>query len=377
MSFQLYIARLKCLVRNKEGMIWSFLFPIGLATCFFFAFNNFLSTESIETIEIAYISGEGEEDTLKIALEQAQISKDTPMFSINYCDSTEASEKLDDGAIEAYIEGGKEPQLYVKSSGMNETIVKSFLDSYQRISSTAQEILSENPNAINEGLMEDLMKTNSFVQEKHNGKNPNVILGYFYSLLAYTCLFAANWGMEEVINIQADQSTRGARVNVSPIHKMKLFIINMLAAFTVHCISIIIFYIYLYSALKVDFGDNLAYIFVTCLVGSLAGIMLGATIGVVVRKKASTKSAILTVVVLGGGFLSGMMLSQMKYLIATKAPIIGYINPVNLVTDAFYCLYYYDSYDRFYLNITILVFMTILMGAVSYMGLRRRSYASI
>ena len=377
MSFQLYIARLKCLIRNKEGMFWSFLFPIGLATCFFFAFNNFMSNESFETIKIAYISEGSEEDSLKIALEQAQMSEDTPMFSITYSDSREASEMLEDGAIEAYIEGAKEPQLYVKERGMNETIVKSFLDSYRRMASTAHIILQDNPNAINEGLMEDLMKNNSYVQENNNQKNPNVVLGYFYSLLAFTCLFAANWGLEEVINIQADQSTKGARVNVSPIRKMKLFIINMIAAFTVHCVSITLFFIYLYSALKVDFGDNLAYVFLACLIGSLAGMMLGATIGIVVRKKAATKSTILTVVVLGGGFLSGMMVSDIRYLIATKAPVIAYINPVNLVTDAFYSLYYYDNYDRFYLNITILVFMTILMGAVSYIGLRRRSYASI
>ena len=76
------------------------------------------------------------------------------------------------------------------------------------------------------------MEAETFVYEVDNGKRPDVILIYFYSLLAYTCLFASGWGLDEVINIQADQSHRGARVSVSPVHKMKLFLSNMLAAIT-------------------------------------------------------------------------------------------------------------------------------------------------
>ena len=377
MSFRLYIARLKCLVKNKENMFWSYLFPIVMASCFFFAFNNLWSIESFETIRIAYDSKGEEADPLKEALEQARISEDTKMFSVTYCDSEEASKLLEDDEIQAYIAGSAEPELFVKKNGMYETIIKSFLDSYRRISAAVQSILEDNPEALNEGLMEDLMRSEPFVEELPDQKKPDGILIYFYALLAFTCIFAANWGLEEVINIQADQSTRGARVNVSPIHKMKLFLCNMAAAFTVHMVSIFILIAYMNYVLKINFGDRPGLILITCLAGSLTGIIMGATAGVLIKGKDTMKSAVLTSVIMAEAFLSGMMYADMKYIIATKAPLIGYINPVNLLADAFYSLYYYDTYDRFLLNIAGLCILTAVFGAISYLGLRRKTYASI
>jgi ABC-2 type transport system permease protein len=310
-------------------------------------------------------------------LSGAKLSDDMPMFAITYCDKEEAGELLANDKIDAYIVGSSNPALYVKKNGVNETILKSFLDSYRQMSVTVATILNKNPNAMNEGLIEDIMQFDSYVEEAKNGKNPDSILIYFYSLFAFTCIFAANWGLEEVVNIQADLSGRGARVSVSPIHKMKLFLCNMAAAFTAHMGSIILLFLVMYYGFKVNFGDNLFYLLIICLVGSFTGLAMGATVGVWVKKKAEVKEAILTMVVLGGGFLSGMMFADMKYIVASKLPLLGYINPVNLVTDAMYSLYYYDTYERLYLNIAILCLITVLLGVASYIGIRRKDYASI
>jgi ABC-2 type transport system permease protein len=225
--------------------------------------------------------------------------------------------------------------------------------------------------------MQDLMNYDNFVNEKADQKKPDVVLIYFYALLGYTCIFAANSGLEEVNKIQADQSIQGARVNVSPVNKMKLFLCNLTAAFMVHCGSLILLFLYMYYGMKIDFGSNLIYTFITCIVGSMAGISIGATVGVWIKKKADTKEAILTLIVLGGGFLSGMMIADMKYIIAEKVPLLAYINPVSLVSDSLYSLYYYDTYDRFYLNMILLGCMTVLFGILSYLGIRRKNYASI
>lgn len=364
-------------MRNKEGIFWSFAFPIALATCFFFAFNNLWSVEYFKTINIAYVSDGEEQEPLKTALEQAEITAGTKMFHVTYTDNEEASSLLDKNKIEAYIVGSTDPKLYVKNSELNETIIKSFLDSYKRTMAATQIILSEKPEAMSQGLMQDLQQQKEFVEEVKNEKNPDVMLVYFYSLIALTCLFAVNIGLDEVVNVQADQSGRGARVNVAPTRKMKLFLSNIMAGFTIHMLSVILLFIYMNNILGVKFGDNLIYIFVTCFVGSLAGMFLGATVGVWVRKKVSVKSAILTSVIMGGSFLSGMMYDKMKYIIATNAPILSYINPVNLVSDSLYSLYYYDTYEHFYLNIAILCSMVLLMGILSYLGLRRKTYASI
>lgn len=377
MFFKLYITRLKCLYRNKESIFWNYMFPIILASCFFFAFNNVGKAESFDTMKIAYDNQGVQTDEFGEVLKSAQLSDKTKMFDITYCSKDEAKKLLESGDVKAYIVGSTDPELFVKENGLYQTITKSFLDSYRQMSAAVHSILQKNPDAMNQGLLDDIMNYDNFVEAAENQKNPDSLLIYFYALLAFACVMAGSWGLDEVINIQADQSVCGARLNVTPVNKMKLFLCNLLAAFTAHIISIIILFIYMSQIIKVNFGNNMPYIFLICFLGSLAGLAVGATVGVWVKKKAEIKEAILTVIVLGGGFLSGMMIADMKYLIAEKFPLLGYINPVNLVTDAMYSLYYYDTYERFYLNAAVLCIITIVLCAASYIGIRRKDYASI
>ena len=377
MIFRLYIARLKCIVRNKEVIFWSFMFPILLASCFFFAFQNIFDGDSFHTISIAYDNRGAETNELENIINEAELSDGMKMFDVTYSNKEEAGELLKNGVITAYIAGGNEPELIVRGNGIYQTITKAFLDNYLQRQSLVHSIMEQNPNAINEGLIRDVMQFDSFVNEVENKKNPEVMLIYFYALLAYTCVFAADRGLDEVINIQADQSLCGARMNVSPLNKMKLFLCNLMSAFTTHIISVLLLFSYMYFILKVQFGDNLPYLLLICILGSLTGITLGATIGIWVKKKAEVKEAILTAVVLGAAFLSGMMALDMKYLIAQKCPLLAYINPVTLLTDAMYSLYYFDNYDRFYLNALLLGIITVVLGVASYLGIRRKNYASI
>ena len=131
------------------------------------------------------------------------------------------------------------------------------------------------------------------------------------------------------------------------------------------------------KGLGIDFGNHLPHLILACVIGSIIGQFIGAVVGVWVNKSYGIQSAITTSVVMIGSFLSGMMYVDMKHLIAKNAPILSYINPVNLVSDSFYSLYYYDDFSRFYLNIIILVIMSVVLGVISYLGLRRKTYASI
>lgn len=376
MVLRLYIARLKCIYRNKTSMFWNYMFPIILTTCFFLAFSNVLTAQSFETIPIAYVSEIEERDDFEAVLKEVSYN-DKKMFDVTYSNENEAKKLLEEGKIDGYILNKSEPELYINQNGFNETIIKSFLDTYRQKNFAIETILSQNPKAIEQGLLEDILQYHSYVEEVKGQKNPDLILIYYYTLLAYTCVFATNWGLEEVINIQADQSHKGARINVSPIHKMKLFLINLSASFTAHLGSLTLLFSYMYFVLKVDFGISLPYLFLICIIGTFTGLSLGATIGIWVKKKPEVKEAIMTTVVLVSGFLSGMMIADMKYIVAKYVPILQYLNPCTLITDAMYSLYYYDSYDRYYLSAALLCVITVLLSIASYVGMRRKNYASI
>ncbi|HHX11910.1 MAG TPA: ABC transporter permease [Clostridiales bacterium] len=377
MSFRLYRTRLKAIIRNKENIFWSYMFPILLASLFYFAFGNLRNNEAFETIDIGYVAVDNEVDQLLETMEEAKISEETLLFNVTAVSRDTAAKRLENGEIEAYIVAGEEPVLFVKENGINETITKSFLDSYSQTISSVETIIMNNPVAIEEGLLDDLQNVDTFVYEEKTSAEPEYILIYFYALFAFTCIFAGVWGLDEVINIQADMSITGARVSISPVHKMKLLFSNMFAAFTAHIGSVFLLLFFLKYVLDISFGDSFLGIVIICVMGSLAGLAQGVFLGIMLKQKPAVKTGLQVTITMLESFLAGFMIADMKYIIADKAPILSYINPVNLVSDALYSLYYYETNERFLLNITILGSFTVILSFLSYLRLRRKTYASI
>ncbi|MEI6101566.1 MAG: hypothetical protein WCP73_06985 [Eubacteriales bacterium] len=75
--------------------------------------------------------------------------------------------------------------------------------------------------------------------------------------------------------------------------------------------------------------------------------------------------------------LAGLMSQSIKLSITQAAPILAYINPANVISDAFYSLYYYTNHDRFFLSIAILFIMSGVFYLIVYLITRRQKYASI
>ena len=72
--------------------------------------------------------------------------------------------------------------------------------------------------------------------------------------------------------------------------------------------------------------------------------------------------------------LSGMMGVTLKYVIDKNIPIINLINPNNLITDGFYALYYYNTFNRYIRDICCLGVFIIVCLFISFMALRREQY---
>lgn len=378
MFFQLYKTRIKCLLKNKESIFWSFGFPILLSIFFSMAFGNLTSQDTIDTIPIAVIKSENVNDSFIDVLNSMEITDDKKLFQIGIESKESAMELMNQGKIKGIIEFESDLTLYFNENGIEQSIIKTIADSYLQKSKTLMNIATINPDAFNQGLLEEIVQQRDFIVNGGNGqKNPDFTLIYFYSLIAMTCMFGCNWGFREMVDIQADQSAIGARINVAPTNKFKLLLSNLLAAFTMHFSSILLLFAFLNNILKVQFGDDLGLIILISIVGSLCGISFGAFVCVTFKINVKVREVMLTAVSIGGGFLAGMMNVDIKYLIATKAPIIGYINPSSLITDALYSLYYYETNERVFLNIGLLSVLTIIFVVVTFIKIRRREYASL
>ncbi len=126
-----------------------------------------------------------------------------------------------------------------------------------------------------------------------------------------------------------------------------------------------------------QFGNRAGYVLLTCLAGSVAGVSLGNLIGTVKTRGEGVKIGLVIGTSMTMKLLAGLMWVDMKYAVASKAPVLSYINPAALISDAFYSLYVFDTHRRFFINIGMLCLISAVMCTVSFMWLRRERYASI
>ena len=382
MFSHVFINRFKCLVRDRVVMFWTLMFPIALASLFGLAFSNLSSADNFNKINIAVVNNAEYASNQAFQYALASVSdtgssSEKALFSVRLSTREQGEEMLKNNEIEGFVilDGGA--HLVVRESGLNQTIIKEFLDDYAQKNSAISTIVKQNPNAL-PTLIANVTDNKNYLQEVSPTRgNPNTTLNYYYALVAMACLFGSHQGMKEVSAVQANLSPQGARVNLAPTHKLKIFGYSLCAASVVHLLSIFILIAYLSLILKVNFGSDLLYVLLACVIGSVTGVSMGAMIGALINKSVAVKTAVLITVSLIFSFLAGLMIADMKYIVTHAIPVMAYINPANLITDAFYSLYYYDTYSRFFTNIGLLSGFTIIFYLIVYLVLRRQRYASL
>ena len=82
-------------------------------------------------------------------------------------------------------------------------------------------------------------------------------LSYFFAVIGMACLYGCFLGVRCPIDMQANLSALGARRSVTPTHRLKLVIADMLATFAVHFCNIVILLIYMKYILRIDFGEHI------------------------------------------------------------------------------------------------------------------------
>jgi len=370
-----YRYRLKCIFKDKQLMFWTFLFPILMATLFNLAFSNISSSDNFVKVNVAVIQNE--------ALDQnptfTQVLKGADhLFVVQNTTQTEAEALLKDNQIDGYITFDPDLKLVVNQSGLNQTIIRGFLDDYLQSNATIVTVITQNPGALQSGSLNGISnRTEYLTAVSASQSNPDPVVNYFYALIAMTCLYGGFLGIKEVVAIQADLSAVGARINLAPTNKLTVFLSSMLAATTIQMLELMILLTFISGVLGISFGDQLGYIVLTCLVGSLTGVTFGACLASIIKQGEGLKIGILIGSTMTMCFLAGMMSVDIKYLVMTKAPILGYLNPANLITDSFYALYYYNTHTQFFTDILLLCGFTLFFSAVTYFVLRRQKYASL
>ena len=213
--------------------------------------------------------------------------------------------------------------------------------------------------------------------ENISNKNLSYTMIEYYTLIAMTCLYGGILGMVAINQNLANMSNNGKRISVAPTSKGKVVFSSIIASYITQIIGLSLLFLYTIFVLKVDYGTNLPLVILLGMVGSFAGLSMGLAIGTVLKTNEGIKTGILISITMLGCFLSGMMGITMKYIIDKNVPIVNKLNPASMITDGLYSLYYYDTLDRYFFNITSLLIFAFIMIYISIFSLRRQKYDSI
>jgi ABC-2 type transport system permease protein len=343
--------------------------------------DNPSNISQINKISISIVTGQNidKNNELLSYLNAVQTKEGQKLFQIQSCNVKEARVLLENNKITGFITNNNEPILYIKETGAKQTVIKFYIDKFEqsiqsatlnqieRSDKTVQIKQTEQPANINDNYIrndtEDKYKNESFIP--------------FYALIAFSCMLGAVWGFNEIISIQPDQSKLGARLGVTPVRKIKLLVCNYFAAFTIHFASVMILVLFLYKVLNIQFGGRSWMVLLTCILGSLCGICLGAMLCVTIHANFKVREAILNTIIIGGVLISGMIIPDVKFTIQEKFPFLSFINPAGLITDSLYSLYYYSGYGRYFINMAVLSIMTFIFITFILINVRRKEYASI
>ncbi len=365
-------------LRVKDVLVWLIIFPIVLGTFFKIVFTDLWDkTEVFDTVPVAVV--ETSEDKIFHSVIDEIESSDSPLLKVTYTDKDKAMKLLEDKKITGiiFIENGEKSLTVASESGTNETIVKSFLEQYMVQEKIITDTVKNDPAKLNE-VISVLGDRSSYVENiPLTEGDPDPYTSYFYNLIAMVGLFGSITGLHIAINNQANLSPIGARRNCSPTPKLVSMLAALIGSFIVQAICVIISVSYIAFVLKVDFGARLPLVYVSGIIGGITGVSMGFFVGSFGNMSEGIKVGISMAFSMISCFLSGLMVGNMKAILAEKAPWVNEINPAALISDSFYCLDVYSDYDRYIRkSVTLLIICAAFILTGSLLT-RRKKYASV
>ena len=384
-----FMYSLLVLLRSRGLVFWTIAFPLIMAVLFNLAMSNIESSEKFQKIDIAVVQSEDYDNNMifKNALEA--LSGEDGLFRIKETDLKTAESMLNEKSITGYLTfSGDDVAVTVKNSGINETILCRVMN---EIKSDSEIVVSGGTDVINQKIAsgefnisyEDIFREET---EKLTGgelkfkdtspAHMSYVMIEYYSLIAMACLYSGLLTIVLIDNKMPDISAVGKRCSVSPTGKFASITGSLLAAFVVQLFGLALLFALL-LLLGADFGSQLLYIILLSVAGTFAGLTAGIAVSVLIKTNENAKTTIMISITMACCFLSGMMGISMKNIVDVNAPFINRINPVAMITDGLYALYFIGTGSRYYIDLASLVAFSLIMLILSWSRLRRQKYDSI
>ena len=377
----LFINKMKVLLKRKEMLFWTLIFPFVLGAFFYIALSNVGKDFNLEIIPIAIVDNEyyRQDDILNEVITSLSKEDKNQLFNTVYVSESKAKKLLNEEKIDGYIliNEYNNPQMIVKTNGISQTIIKSVLDEYYQMTNTTTKMINYNPEILYNGVLETLYKERNYIVDDSN-ENIDFSINFFFTLIAMTCLYGSMIGLEVIKDYEANLSKKGARMCMAPVNKLKMILAGLSAGYIIQVTALALLFVYLIFVFNINFGNQILPTIILSMVGCLAGTSLGVFIGVSNKKSEGFKIGLLISITMAFCYLSGMMGGiEIKSFFDEKIPLIAKINPVNIITDGLYSLFAYDNLNVYYNCLIRISIFTLILILLSYIFIRRKKYDSI
>ena len=266
------------------------------------------------------------------------------------------------------------------SYDVNRAILESVATSYLQSEALIEELATHDPVALSDPTtIENALGLSVSVREVSlTHAQPDSMVRFYYALLGMASIFAAQLAGESVWHLQPTSSAAGARRTVSSTSRMRLLIPTIGACWAVSTTFLAIAFGYICLTAHIDFSGREGL----CLVGIAAASLLSCGIGALVgalpgRMGSDSRRGILMALTCLLSLFAGLYGEPTMELADTVAhvfPAATWLNPVCLIRDLFYTVYYYDTLVPFSLRLAACAGIAAVLLAVSAACMRRSAH---
>lgn len=365
--------RLLQTLRDKTTMFWALAFPILMSVFFYFSIAKGNTGDVFKEIPVALVKTEAVQE--KKTFIKFLDTFDGELLKVKEMSEEKALSALSEGQIEGIFYDDK--TLSVSSNGILPSILETLLDSYVKNEAMLTDIAEEHPERLPQAIK--AMQEYSEVTENVSagGTTLDLSMSFFFALIAMTCLYGCFPAVQAMIETRANLSALGARQCITPAGKLKRILANLLVTYAIQFVNAVLVLCFIKYVLRIDFGNKMGAMIVICLFGSLIGCSLGIVVGVIGKWSETAKVGILIGLCMSLCMLGGLMTTDIRTYIEIYVPVINRINPVSVISDAFYCLNIFNDSEQLIRCLTTLGAMSIVLVGAGFLMIRRERYDSI
>ncbi len=383
----LFILNLKKLLKNKELVFWTLLLPIILSTIYHIVFDGIRNRDNFETLKVNYVS------TNFTAIDKQVLVEDILIDKAEYIknEGTDKAEVIKIFALsektraEAETEFKKQKVLYfykedetfkIKASAQNisTAILQSFIDDYQNVMKVAALLVAESNGTLTfaEAVDKHIASYEYTYDFDSGNKTLDYVNNYHYTALAMAIIFGAFLASEQAKIFNPSSFAFAKRVTVSGASRAKLLVSALFSSLVVQTAIIAVYIAVLAFVFQVTVA-NVGLALLAVMLGIILVNINGFFIGIVFNKL--SQNAVNGIIILAGtigGFLSGMMVSSIKFIVITKMPLLSFININALVSDAFVRLDFGDI-TKYWHNMLAMGILSVVLFGVTLIKFSRES----